>query len=83
MAESLGTIALRIAAQRVGGQDKLGQLLGVAKGELATWLSGRAEPPREVFLRALERILNDLDAGGGRRPELKVLRKPEQADESH
>ena len=81
-------MTLRIAARRLGGTHKLGQLLGVSSDELASWLFGRAEPPRELFLRALECILDDLDVESNvgptddcaRRPELKVLRNPGQSD---
>lgn len=87
MAESLRTMTLRIAARRLGGRHKLRQLLGVPARDLALWFSGIAEPPEDVFLRALESVLDDLDAAAGgstraspgagrRRPALKVLPKP-------
>jgi hypothetical protein len=80
MAQSLRTMTLRIAARRLGGRRKLRQLLGVPSRDIALWFSGIAEPPMHVFLRALESVLDDLDAAGRVRPSLKVLPKPGRAE---
>ena len=59
--------AVRIAADKLGGATKLRQHLGVSSADLLDWLSGKAEPPEPVFLRALAVVLAALDAGETRR----------------
>jgi hypothetical protein len=61
MAESVHVRALRLAARLLGGPAKLRDELGVASADLADWLSGSREPPREILFRALDIILDDLD----------------------
>ena len=53
---------LQVAADQVGGRRKLRDLLGASSAEVAAWISGVAEPPDEIFLRAVELILERLDA---------------------
>jgi hypothetical protein len=62
MDESVKTRALKLAARVLGGPEKLHERLGVPAAALDGWLSGRAEPPREILLEALDVILDDLDA---------------------
>jgi hypothetical protein len=62
VARSLRTKALKVAADQVGGRRKLRDLLGASSADLAAWISGVAEPPDEIFLRAVELILERLDA---------------------
>jgi len=52
-----------MAAIALGGPRRLRDRLGVASSEIAASLNGTAEPPREIFLRALEIILDDLEQG--------------------
>ena len=59
---------LRIAANILGGPRQLRSFLGVPSASLANWLAGIGEPPHEVFLKALQVILDELDAGGDRLP---------------
>lgn len=61
MATSIATRTVQQAASLVGGPRKLRGLLGVRAHALMSWLSGAAEPPRDVLLRALDLILDDLD----------------------
>jgi DNA-binding transcriptional regulator YdaS (Cro superfamily) len=53
---------MKVAADQVGGRRKLRDLLGASSADLAAWISGVAEPPDGVFLRAVELILERLDA---------------------
>ena len=51
-----------MAADQVGGRRRLRDLLGASSADLAAWISGVSEPPDEVFLRAVELVLERLDA---------------------
>ena len=62
MEQDLASRTLRLAAAVLGGPRRLAQHLGVQPLEVLGWLSGSSEPPRPVFLRALEVILKDLEA---------------------
>ena len=67
MADSVTVRALRLAARLLGGPAKLRDALGVSSADVADWLAGTREAPREVLFRALDIILDDLDrrdAGG-------------------
>ena len=50
----------------LGGPRQLRIFLRAPAAEVAAWLAATREPPEPVFLRALELILDDLDAGGQR-----------------
>jgi len=73
MANAVKTRALRLAARMVGGPAKLRDRLRVSSADVAAWTSGEREPPAEAVLKALDLILDDLDAGG---PRLRRLRRP-------
>jgi hypothetical protein len=62
VARGLGSRTLKAAADLVGGRRRLRDLLDASSAELAAWISGVAEPPEEIFLRAVELILERLDA---------------------
>ena len=57
--------ALLRAAELIGGRDKLARVLGVSKADLDNWIAGEAKPPREVFLRAVDLILDETGPAGG------------------
>jgi hypothetical protein len=57
----------------LGGPRELREHLGVAASDLAAWLTGQREPPAEILLKALDLILEDLDAGA---PRLRKLNEP-------
>jgi hypothetical protein len=63
MERSVKTRTLQMAASALGGPRKLRDRLEVSSADIAAWLNGTAEPPREIFLRALELILDDLERG--------------------
>ena len=56
--------ALLRAAELLGGCDKLARVLRVPKDELNKWIGGDAKPPREVFLRVVDIILDETGAAG-------------------
>lgn len=57
--------ALLRAAELVGGRDKLARLLRVPLSEIDKWMAGDAKPPREVFLRVVDLILDETGPAGG------------------
>lgn len=59
--KSLKRRTLETAATSVGGRRRLRLLLGVRAAELQAWLSGTAEPSPEVFMRAVEILLQHLE----------------------
>jgi len=62
MPDSIKVQAMQLAARLLGGPAKLRDRLGVRSSDIADWLAGVREPPPEVLLRAIEVILDDLDA---------------------
>ena len=50
---SVDVRTLRRALDVHGTLEKLASLLGVSVAKLTTWIEGRATPPYEVFLAAL------------------------------
>ena len=66
---------MRIAADLLGGPRKLRIFLRAPAADLAAWLAATAEPPEAAFLRALELILDDLDAGGRRLAAIRRARR--------
>jgi hypothetical protein len=65
MAASVQIRALQKAAELAGGRRALAGRLGVKAADLEKWLGGKAELPREVFLRAVELIIDELPPEGG------------------
>jgi hypothetical protein len=68
-------LVLQIAAQLLGGPRKLRGYLGASSAEVVSWLAGIEPPPQHAFLRALELILDDLDAGGRRLSKIARARR--------
>lgn len=62
MSDSVGIRVLRTAARMQGGPAKLREALKVSSVEISDWLAGTREPPGDVVLRALDLILDELDA---------------------
>ena len=60
--KSVHTRTMRAAAKVAGSPTKLRELLGVRASDLMDWLSGVQQPPRDAFLRAVELVLDDLEA---------------------
>jgi hypothetical protein len=51
--------ALIRAAELLGGRDKLARVLRVPAAEIDKWIAGESKPPREVFLRVVDLILDE------------------------
>jgi hypothetical protein len=66
---------MRIAAELLGGPRQLRIFLRAPAADVAAWLAATMEPPESVFLRALELILEDLDAGGRRLATIRRARR--------
>jgi hypothetical protein len=56
---------LRRAAQLIGDRSSLRSLLNVSMSDLHGWLAGRANPPTQVFLQAVD-IIEAHSSDGGR-----------------
>jgi hypothetical protein len=72
MAASVYSRALRKAAELLGGRDKLSKILHVPTAEIDKWIADQAKPPREIFLRIVDLILDESgpsgDAGEAQEP---------------
>lgn len=65
MARSPQTKTLQVAAKLLGGPRKLRDVLGAPSASIVAWLAGNEEPPPAVFLRALQVVLDHMDARDG------------------
>ncbi len=65
MAHPVKTKTLKVAAQSLGGPRKLRDFFRAPSEKVVAWLAGIEDPPKPMFLRALEVILDDLDASDG------------------
>jgi DNA-binding transcriptional regulator YdaS (Cro superfamily) len=50
---------LKRAAEIVGDDEALAQLLGATREQLLRWLAGEERPPMEVFLRAVDIVVKE------------------------
>jgi hypothetical protein len=55
--DSVYVSTLRQAGVILGGEKALARHLRVPLAELQRWLAGREDPPRQVFLRAVDVVL--------------------------
>lgn len=51
--------ALQRAAELLGGRDTLAKLLQIPAAEIDKWIADQGKPPREVFLRIVDLILDE------------------------
>jgi hypothetical protein len=51
--------AVRKAAELLGGREKLARTLQVPLGEVEKWIADKGKPPREIFLRVVDVIIDD------------------------
>jgi hypothetical protein len=65
MPASVYSRALQKAAELVGGRERLGKLFQVPKAELDKWIADEAKPPRDIFLRVVDMILEETGSPGG------------------
>ena len=66
MSFSVYSRALNRAAELLGGRDKLAKVLQVPATELDKWIADQAKPPREIFLRIVDLILDETAPVEGR-----------------
>ena len=55
--------AVRKAAEMVGGRERLAAVLQVPAAEIETWILGEKKPPRDIFLRVVDLLIEDSAAG--------------------
>jgi DNA-binding transcriptional regulator YdaS (Cro superfamily) len=65
VAISVQSRALRKAAGLLGGQKKLAQRLGVNVAEIEIWTDGKRATPREIFLRVVDLIIDEITPAEG------------------
>lgn len=58
-ATSVYSRAVRKAAEMVGGRERLSRVLQVSLAEIEKWILGEKKPPREIFLRVVDLIIED------------------------
>jgi hypothetical protein len=51
------------AAELLGGRDELAKALQVPSSEIEKWIAEQSKPPREIFLRVVDIILDETAAG--------------------
>ena len=59
VAASVYSRAVQKAIDLVGGRERLARRLRVPKAELDEWVADKARPPREIFLRIVDLILDE------------------------
>jgi len=59
VADSVYSRAVRKAAELAGGREALSRRLQVPLAEIEKWLADKAKPPRAVFLRVVDLIIED------------------------
>jgi DNA-binding transcriptional regulator YdaS (Cro superfamily) len=60
---------LLACAELLGGMGELAKHLGVTEKQLAEWVAGRASPPPEMLLKAVDPII-----AGNRKPNADSLK---------
>jgi hypothetical protein len=56
--------ALLKATELLGGRGELAQVLQVPVAQIERWIADDGKPPREIFLRVVDIILDETSAGG-------------------
>jgi DNA-binding transcriptional regulator YdaS (Cro superfamily) len=59
MAASVYSRAVQRASELVGGGERLARRLRVPRADIEQWIAGKAKPPREIFLRIVDLILDE------------------------
>jgi hypothetical protein len=63
-AASVYSRALAKAVELLGGRPELSRILQVPLSDIERWLADDGKPPREVFLRIVDIILDETSAAG-------------------
>ncbi len=81
MGQPIHTRVLKSACELVGGIDKLSVHLDAPLHSLAAWVDGRGQPPRRVFLNALDLMIDRDPAlqGAGNAHKARLLRQSAEA----
>ena len=64
MAASVYSRAVQKAAELLGGRERLAKVLLVPLAEIDKWIADKARPPREVFLRVVDIVLDESAPSG-------------------
>lgn len=64
MSASVYSRAVRKATELLGGREKLSKVLQVPGAEIDKWIADQAKPPREIFLRIVDLILDETGPSG-------------------
>jgi hypothetical protein len=64
VAASIYSRALQKAADLLGGRDRLAKVLLVPLAEIERWIADKGRPPREVFLRVVDIVLDETAPAG-------------------
>jgi hypothetical protein len=59
VAASIYSRAIQKAADLLGGRVRLAKVLLVPASDIDDWIADRARPPREVFLRVVDIVLDE------------------------
>jgi hypothetical protein len=59
MVASVYSRALQKAAELLGGRDKLSKVLQIPTADIDRWIADQGKPPREIFLRIVDLILDE------------------------
>jgi len=62
VAASVHSRALRKAVEILGDRARLARYLQVPESELQKWLEDQAKPPRAIFLRVVDLIIDETPA---------------------
>ena len=69
MAASVYSRALSRAAELLGSREKLAKVLQIPAVEIDKWIADQGKPPREVFLRIVDVILDETRSGSDGDPQ--------------
>jgi len=64
VAASVYSRAIQKAADLLGGRDRLAKVLLVPIADIDKWIADKAKPPREVFLRVVDIVLDESGGAG-------------------
>lgn len=64
MAASVYSRAVQKAADLLGGRQRLAKVLSVPIDEIDSWIADKTRPPREVFLRVVDIVLDESGPSG-------------------
>ena len=64
MAASVYSRAVQKAADLLGGRQRLAKVLKVPINEIDSWIADKTRPPREVFLRVVDIVLDESGPAG-------------------